>query len=230
MFRAHASSQVHDVSPDEEAVRSPQGPTSMPAFSPWGRCQSHTVLAPGIVKVTTASHGGIHLDEWRERQMPPALAGKFDGWYEEDVCACLPIVAFSNEFPAEVAATALNDLRHELPDLYERHFDEVIPPGASRTKDQQQFYRTHADDYLGCSAWSAQSARERFHVEISDDQVLLIACKGMGLPRGEVAHPLPEAVYLVDKDRYAARTNVYVIDPAIDIAVVGDAAHRCLSR
>lgn len=60
--------------------------------SPWGRVQSETVYGPGIVSVSTASHGGVKLDRERNALVPVKhRAG--DGWYEEDCDWAIAVVA-----------------------------------------------------------------------------------------------------------------------------------------
>ena len=43
--------------------------------TPWGAPQSARQIAVGIVKYSTASHGGIHLTAARIAAMPEALRG-----------------------------------------------------------------------------------------------------------------------------------------------------------
>ena len=56
--------------------------------TPWGKPDQQTVIAEGIVKVYTPSHGGIWLSQARRDSMPdqyrdiPTFAG--GNWYEED--------------------------------------------------------------------------------------------------------------------------------------------------
>ena len=55
--------------------------------TPWGVAEDVEVVAEGIVRVTTPSHGGFYLSEDRDRQVPSEL--KSDRycplrWYEED--------------------------------------------------------------------------------------------------------------------------------------------------
>ena len=57
--------------------------------SPWGSIQHRTEIAPGIVSVTTAGHGGIWLSPDRQAVVAAAFPGfvPFVGegaWYEED--------------------------------------------------------------------------------------------------------------------------------------------------
>lgn len=79
--------------------------------SPWGKVQHLSILAPGIVSVSTASHGGIWLSPDRERRIPPAghaIARQYAPaqWYEEDCDACIVAVCFAAELSPEFVAHA----------------------------------------------------------------------------------------------------------------------------
>ena len=69
--------------------------------SPWGEIQGTTILAPGVVSVHTAGHGGIWLSAERLAQMPPNERTS-DSWYEEDCEAAYPLKQFLDEiYPAD---------------------------------------------------------------------------------------------------------------------------------
>ena len=86
------------------------------ACSPWGVVQESETIAPGIVSVSTASHGGIHLD--RERQA--ALKRRFPGfstyaggpWYEEDEDVAVVALAFPHKFTAPMLRGAVHTVEH----------------------------------------------------------------------------------------------------------------------
>jgi len=72
-------------------------------YSPWGAVQHQEVLAPGIVRVHTASHGGIWLSPERQAQLPEwakQIAGSYapkPQWWEEDCEAAVPKLVFYSE-------------------------------------------------------------------------------------------------------------------------------------
>jgi hypothetical protein len=75
--------------------------------SPWGAVQAAEHVADGIVYVSTASHGGFHLSEARNVQVPLAWReasfkglGKV-GWYEEDCDAAMVVLAHPGAFDAD---------------------------------------------------------------------------------------------------------------------------------
>lgn len=73
--------------------------------SPWGRIQHVETLAPGIVAVETAGHGGIWVSLDRLASIPQKhrdYAARWSGseqWYEEDCAAACIVVAFGSELP-----------------------------------------------------------------------------------------------------------------------------------
>lgn len=73
------------------------------SHTPWGPAQHSEYIAEGIIRVDTASHGGLHLSPQRHEELQamfrsfPTWAG--GRWYEEDCDACAVIVAFPDVFP-----------------------------------------------------------------------------------------------------------------------------------
>lgn len=71
--------------------------------SPWGHVQSQNQIAPGIVSVSTAGHGGIWVSEERLKAMPAdVLATKnYSGapnWFEEDCDWAKVVLSFPEAF------------------------------------------------------------------------------------------------------------------------------------
>lgn len=71
------------------------------ARTPWGKAQDVRELASGVWLVDTAGHGGIKLDRTRQRAIPED-ARREGGWYEEDVDACIPLLALYPEIGSSV--------------------------------------------------------------------------------------------------------------------------------
>lgn len=71
-------------------------------YSPWGAPDNVEVIAPGVTRIDTPSHGGYHLSSDRLAALPKALrslptfAGT--GWYEEDCDWIIPVLAFPDLF------------------------------------------------------------------------------------------------------------------------------------
>ena len=74
----------------------------MVTHTPWGPAQSQSLVAPGITRVDTASHGGYHLSADRVRQVPVCIT-PFAGsrqWYEEDSDWAVVALMWLDEFSA----------------------------------------------------------------------------------------------------------------------------------
>ena len=78
------------------------------AETPWGQSQGQTTWAPGITFHHTASHGGVHLDKDRQKQLPKwAKVTNFlrtYQWWEEDADWCVPFLAFLDDIRAYAEA------------------------------------------------------------------------------------------------------------------------------
>lgn len=72
--------------------------------SPWGPVQHQELLAPGIVRVMTAGHGGLVLSPERLQAMPNRYKLNEYGtgrYFEEDCEWALVVLAFPDEFSQE---------------------------------------------------------------------------------------------------------------------------------
>lgn len=78
--------------------------TEYPVDTPWGPPQEVAIIAPGIMLISTASHGGYWLSSVRNKQVPVRLRRKTFmqngrlGWYEEDEDAAIVESVFSEYF------------------------------------------------------------------------------------------------------------------------------------
>lgn len=95
----------------------------MQEHSPWGLIQSSRELVPGITRVSTASHGGLHLSPERMSHLQ-SLFPQFRSWtnewdwLEEDCDALIAYVAFS-DLPCDFDLTeAWEYFRTYQPDVY----------------------------------------------------------------------------------------------------------------
>lgn len=137
-------------------------PTAIPKRSPWGAVDNHEIIAPGIISVSTPSHGGIKLDRTRNAKVHPALriAG---GWYEEDCEADIAIFTFPAEFLTYVRSQGRDAegfepkgvsarLRQWFPDQWEDMTGEKVTAEQSKIVADREFLAAHADDWVGVSA------------------------------------------------------------------------------
>ncbi len=102
-------------------------------WTPWGPSCTELHLGPGLIEVTTASHGGISVDPllnvhihdaWRDRS----------GWYERDADWVSVALTFPNRFPAERVIEAHQVAKDWHPDQYEQVFRVTVLPGESRIR------------------------------------------------------------------------------------------------
>lgn len=188
-------------------------------FTPWGRADTERMIAPGIVEVTTASHGGIHL--------VPDLNGKVNavwrdkaGWYEEDCDWAIVAVTFPEHFRdkkiedgPEVGLTheqyAHNVLKRWYPDEYGTVFGVTVTAAESNIVAEREFKAAHADRWLSTSAWGHRNDRNgRLRVPAGWVGV----CASVG---GSRAHGSEERWFLVPEAEYDVRNTLggVVIDP-----------------
>lgn len=84
-------------------------------LTPWGKSQLESTIAPGIKFHSTASHGGFHLDEKRQRTLMKRiplfapLAG--EPWYEEDCDAHAVVLCFPTSFTPQQVKDSENFVR-----------------------------------------------------------------------------------------------------------------------
>ena len=123
-----------------------------PIGTPWGVAQSVTILAPGITHLTTASHGGIHLDDQRQAKMPEILRSA-DGYYEEDVCWARAAVIFPEGFSDYEHFWAVRTLVQWEPELWEP-FTKTPPGAAALARHDAFFEQNRAKFDIGCSSTS----------------------------------------------------------------------------
>jgi hypothetical protein len=150
-FRAHVET-IAEHRRQLQALPRPERP--MRVSTPWGAPQQSWVYAEGVVRHSTASHGGFHLDRRRNARVHRALSNK-GGWYEED-CEWAKLAAtFPDLFTDRERPSADRTLRNWYPDAWERIHGVVLQPGESRIKDERQFRLDHANDWVVVSAVTA---------------------------------------------------------------------------
>ena len=172
-----------------------------PKGTPWGTADSVIKVAEGIYRIYTPSHGGYWLSDERHAVVLAAfgIQSTFAGgqWYEEDCDWSLVAIAFPEHFDKHLdAARAM--LRSTRPEVYERFYCVVIPPGESYEKDRRAFMEKHREDFVVVSA----------HCN-SDFQPVPY---GFVLCHARIGGTGSKGRFLVRKDRYKARSKFgYVI-------------------
>lgn len=68
--------------------------------TPWGPADYRRMIAPGIVFLSTPSHGGAYLSKELQDKMPAHRRTR-DGWYEEDCEIAYVVDVFPELFAPE---------------------------------------------------------------------------------------------------------------------------------
>lgn len=142
----------------------------MGTCTPWGVSQYSTKIAHGIVSYGTAGHGGIHVCDTLNNQIPEYMRN-VGGWYEEDCEWAIVAINFPQYFQKDYQI-ALNTFKNWNPDSYERYFDIELKPGESHVKDERMFLKAHENDYLPLAAWGD------WHKQVPQGMVGVYAGKG----------------------------------------------------
>ena len=92
------------------ATFSPVATSRFSHTTPWGGSHTCDQIAPGIVSITTGSHGGFYLSPERADAMPEPYRSKvrFAGgtWFEEDCDWVLVVLSFPEVFEERVVNEA----------------------------------------------------------------------------------------------------------------------------
>lgn len=84
-------------------------------FTPWGRPQQLEIIANGITRYDTASHGGFKISETRRKAMlePYRSIETFAGgnWYEEDCDWCLLVLSFPEIFKDKYGEDVISEAK-----------------------------------------------------------------------------------------------------------------------
>jgi hypothetical protein len=167
----------------------------------WGAPQTRGEIAPGIVWISTASHGGIVLSDRRQAEIP-AFMRVSEGVYEEDCDWCIPVLIFQAEVRAgwlgafdngdveQALIGAEETLRHWHPERWEQHYSRALLPGESHKRDEA----TDAAKHKGC--WRLVSACGSW-AEGVDEGMIGICARVDGFNNRN----------WLDKDRYFLATN-----------------------
>jgi hypothetical protein len=76
----------------------------VPSDTPWGKVQTAEDVAPGITRISTASHGGYRLNSVANAKVDPVLKKLtcgglgLKGWYEEDCDWAIVVYTFKEHF------------------------------------------------------------------------------------------------------------------------------------
>ena len=154
------------------------------SYTPWGKVQDVNVLAPGIVNVSTASHGGIWLSPEKRKAMP----NKRKAWYEEDCEWSLVALAFPEYFELE-QPVAEQTAKNYFPEDYEKLTGKPVKVEESLKLSEGAFNEKHRNDLVVISA-----------VNVGNGLVKCVATLG-----GD--RSAPARTFLIPGDEYRTRSR-----------------------
>jgi hypothetical protein len=178
--------------------------TQMAASTPWGGSQLATIYAEGVVRHSTAGHGGFHLSCDRNALVDPALRAD-GGWYEEDAEWAIVAATFPELFTAYEHRCADETIRNTWPQFWEKIHGRPLRPGESWSKDRAEFDRIHAEHWVVISATQSSD-----HAGMTEVIATLGGCREA---------MSSERRYLIPQEEYAVRGPFgFVIDPERHVA------------
>lgn len=167
-------------------------------YTPWGPSQLATLFAEGVTCHSTAGHGGFHLSPERNAKVHPALRAT-DGYYEEDECWAIVAFTFPHLFTSFERRSAEQTIKDSFPDAWELITGNRLEPGESRTKDEREFHRRHADDWIVVSAITSEQHKG------------FVEC--IATPGGKRGAGTEERRFLVPAAEYDVGRFGFIIDP-----------------
>lgn len=100
------------------------------ASTPWGSSQISTFYAEGVIKHSTAGHGGFHLSSDRNNQVDPTVR-RAGGWYEEDCEWAIVAATFPALFTAYERRCADETICNSWPDFRKKAYGRALVSGVS---------------------------------------------------------------------------------------------------
>ncbi|VVE16838.1 MULTISPECIES: DUF7007 domain-containing protein [Pandoraea] len=190
--------------------------TIYPKHTPWGAPHTTTIVAEGIVRYTTGSHGGYWLSQERVASMPDGLRPKelevdCGAWFEEDEQWTLVALAFQMYFDDGAIQVARRTVVNWMPEVWEAWTGEKVTPAMSHRRAREVFLEQHKSDQIVVAAFGS------WDKTVPKGMVGVVAVTG-----GRVSGTLkpPETYWLVDEAEYAdaheqpGYTGDFVIDPS----------------
>lgn len=185
----------------------------MTTSTPWGPAQQSKTIAHGIVRYSTASHGGYHLTKGRVDAMPRVMRELMDkigaiesdgeAWLEEDNAWALVAFAFPSEFSLNDVTCAEVMMKNHFPDTWEAITGKQLKPGQSRIRDELCFAEANKHNHVAIrSYW-------HLYEHVTDGMI------GLATTVGGVHHRDAEETYwLVPEKEFNANPHHFVVDPS----------------
>lgn len=166
----------------------------MAMHTPWGAAQTQTRIARGIIQVSTAGHGGIHLSSTLNAKVHPAWRDR-KGWYEEDCEWAFVALTFPQHFKPEHVEQAHKSAKGSYPDQYEQVFGVKVTAEESHVRAEQEFRVVNAQRWVVDAAWGYRNDK-RGRIPVPEGMVGVVARRPADKGAGDERWFLvPEAEY-----------------------------------
>lgn len=165
--------------------------------TPWGTAQQVTEVAPGVLSVSCASHGGIKLDRKRNAMIHPRWR-RAGGWYEEDCEWSIAVASLGpvSGFPADTRMSAYEAAKDWFPDEYSEVFGVLVTLSESHVLREREAWKAAEGKPVVRACWGDWHANvptgmvgvlARVHTSVGEESYhLLTAEEYNALPRGPV--------------------------------------------
>lgn len=116
--------------------------------TPWGwaREEDRVIIAEGIERYTTPSHGGYFLSHGRLKKVHPGW-GHEGGWFEEDIEWAIVVLTFPEHFDERKVKEAHMLAKEWLPDQYMAVFGVRVKPEESHILIKRALRQGHEHDW-----------------------------------------------------------------------------------
>lgn len=166
----------------------------MAMHTPWGAAQTQRQIARGIIEVSTAGHGGIHLSRTLNAKVHPAWRDR-KGWYEEDNEWAFVVLTFPDCFPSERVEDAHKNAKNAYPDKYEQVFGVKVTAEESEVRAEEEFRQVNARRWVVDAAWGHGNDK-RGRIPVPEGMVGVVARRPADRGAGDERWFLvPEAEY-----------------------------------
>lgn len=177
----------------------------MATTTPWGKAQSSTKYARGVILYSTAGHGGFHLSKTMNEKVHPALR-EASGWYEEDCKYHVVVFTFPDLFPGKLDG-AKKSLKEWYPDKYEAATGEKVTAEESHVIRERAFRAATKDKYVTVAAFGD------WHKAVPKGFVGVMTVRGGRAESGHYASA-DEKHFIVSEEEYGFNHGPFVVDPS----------------
>jgi hypothetical protein len=208
-----------------------------PDETPWGPKQHEAEILAGIVRVSTATHGGVYIGPDLRREIPDQLKiysnGGDGAWWEEDEAQHLPLFCLSyrniiedEDLREYFLFSSESHVRDDFPDEWELITGRKLKPGESLQRDEETLF-TETSETLIVAAIEGHPQHPQGHYHHPQNAWVPENMIGVAAYPGKAFHATNDDPAPTEKARYFLvpitefRRWHFVIDPARHQEVTG---------